>query len=361
MTKSLVTNVTANPFDEVVYVQTTFPNGAMFGGSGVMVGPNDVLTASHMLYDTRYGGAATTVTVIPAYDASTGSQPFGSYTSNSFHYFTNVDPNADGSFYSGNGGAGLEGSEADVAIIDLSSAIGNTTGWMTMDPAFSSGTVHMTGFPADYGFRMTDEVGTVQRSSVDSTLTYVSGLASTPGNSGGPLWYSDGNGEHVVGVVSTTLWGADIDGAYNTLQGWISGNDGLIGGSVTTPPPSYTEPTPIYTEPTPVYTDPTPIYSDPTPTRGNGNGLAKGHARRGTAEELSDDSSAAPLNTGSHGVANAHDAGAPQDWVIDAMRAFNANDDGHHGVRLDSELRAELMQNLQALTHGAAGADWLVG
>jgi V8-like Glu-specific endopeptidase len=194
-----------------------------------MVGPNDVLTAAHVVYDARYGGAATSITVTPAYDPGAGTQAFGSYTTHSFHYLPDVDPNADGIFLSGNHGAGLGGSEADMALLDLSTAVGNQTGWMSMDPAFSAGTINMTGYPALGGFHESNVSGTVQRSSVDSTLFYTNGLTATAGNSGGPLWYGDSLGvEHVVGVVSTSLWGADLDGAYTTLQQWISGNDYLI-------------------------------------------------------------------------------------------------------------------------------------
>ena len=39
-------NNLAYPYDTVVYIETTFPDHQVFTGSGVMVGPNDVLTLS---------------------------------------------------------------------------------------------------------------------------------------------------------------------------------------------------------------------------------------------------------------------------------------------------------------------------
>ena len=63
------------PYSSVVLVQTTFSDGSSWNGSGVMVGPNDVLTAAHMLWHAD-AGYATSVTVTPGYDD--GSAPFGS-------------------------------------------------------------------------------------------------------------------------------------------------------------------------------------------------------------------------------------------------------------------------------------------
>ena len=65
------------PYSAVVLIQVTYPNGLAAFGSGVMVGENDVLTASHLLYSSANGGAATSVTISPGYD--NGIAPYGSY------------------------------------------------------------------------------------------------------------------------------------------------------------------------------------------------------------------------------------------------------------------------------------------
>ena len=49
----------AYPYTAVVSISVTWPDGTGSGGSGVMVGPNDVLTAAHMVYSAVHGGAAT--------------------------------------------------------------------------------------------------------------------------------------------------------------------------------------------------------------------------------------------------------------------------------------------------------------
>jgi V8-like Glu-specific endopeptidase len=230
MTAVAVADPTSAFWRSIVYIESTFANGDRFTGSGVMVGPNDVLTASHVLYMQQEGGAATSVRVIPAYDPSPFSEPYGEVSSTSFHYFANYDPDGDGYLMPGDNGPGLTGSEVDVGIIDLGTALGNQTGWMQLDPSFTSGTVNVTGFPAVYGNQMMNDSGFAYLASPDSTIVY-SGVELHPGNSGGPVWYQDASGAHVVGVVSTASWGASLEGEYNQLVQWISANDTLLGGS----------------------------------------------------------------------------------------------------------------------------------
>jgi V8-like Glu-specific endopeptidase len=260
MTAVSVTDPASTYWRSIVYIESTFSTGATFTGSGVMVGPNDVLTASHVLYMAQQGGAAVSVRVIPAYDPSPFSAPYGDLTSTSFHYFANYDPDGDGYLMPGDNGPGLGGSELDIGIIDLSSAVGYQTGWMNIDPSFTGGNVNVTGFPSTYGNNMMTDYAYAYTGPIDSTVVYT-GVELHPGNSGGPVWYVGSSGAEVVGVVSTASWGASVQGTYTQLMQWISGNDGLIsgsgssGGEQTTPPP-----TDVITPPT---TDPTPAPTVP--------------------------------------------------------------------------------------------------
>jgi len=61
----------------------------------------------------------------------------------------------------------MSGSELDLAFIDLSSAIGDRTGYMGVDFDFASGSVHVTGYPSVYGRNEMDNVGAVHDHSVD--------------------------------------------------------------------------------------------------------------------------------------------------------------------------------------------------
>ncbi len=235
-----VSDPTAELWRSIVFIQINFPSGAAYGGTGVMVGPNDVLTASHALYMPDQGGAASSVIVTPA---NWGQAPYGQYTSNSFHYYTDFDPDNDKVLMPGDGGPGLAGSEHDIAIVDLSTPVGNQTGWMQLDPNFTGGNVNVTGFPAAYGWQMVNDY-TAASQSTESIINY-SGIQLNPGNSGGPVWYqgSDGQG-HVAGVVSTPGWGASVKGVYNDLVNWINGNDYLIAGSPVSQPAPAPDPAP---------------------------------------------------------------------------------------------------------------------
>jgi V8-like Glu-specific endopeptidase len=95
----------AYPYTTFAFIRSTFPDGYIATGSGVMVGPNDVLTAAHVVYNGQHGGAETSVTVIPGYDPNPLEQPYGSVTAAVWHYFPQFDPNNDGLLSSGNGGA----------------------------------------------------------------------------------------------------------------------------------------------------------------------------------------------------------------------------------------------------------------
>jgi V8-like Glu-specific endopeptidase len=215
------------PWQSIVLVEVTYPSGIIGHGTGVMVGPNDVLTASHVLYDPVEGGAATDVLVIPAFNPATDSDPFGAVEGEAWHYFTDFDPNGDGNISGGDDGPGLGHGELDVAFIDLDVGLGYETGWMELDPDFTGGVVNLTGYPAIHGFTMMNDTGLAWDDPVDWFMS-IENLEAHPGNSGGPVWYESGGTGHVVGIVSTAVAAVDIAGTYDTITGWIEANDTLL-------------------------------------------------------------------------------------------------------------------------------------
>lgn len=120
-----------------------------------MVGENDVLTASHLLYSSAYGGAATSVTIYPGYD--NGIAPYGSYAAANWFYYP-VDPDGDGRL------SAYE-SQNDVGIVELATSVGNQTGWFGINPNGPSGNYNLTGYPGIFsgpgGVRMTNDYGFV--------------------------------------------------------------------------------------------------------------------------------------------------------------------------------------------------------
>jgi V8-like Glu-specific endopeptidase len=219
-------NDDAYPFLTVAYIETRFGN-EWFSGSGVLVGRNDVLTASHLVYD-QYYGAADEVIVHFSYDPDTNNT---SYNAVYINYYTNFDPDGDGyiSFGDGRPGSSLGGAELDVALLSLSTAVGDTLGWMGMDFSFTSGTVNVTGHPYVYSYYMVNDVDYVWKDTVDQTIN-ISNLDINPGNSGGPIWYDAGNGPYVIGVVSTSSAAPSLSPHAQWLKDIINDNDKFITG-----------------------------------------------------------------------------------------------------------------------------------
>lgn len=205
------------PYSAVVHVRATFGNGEMFTGSGTMVGPNDVLTASHLIYD-AYLGLATEIVVTPGLDGY--DEPFGTYDFSTVNYFP-VDQDGDGLLTT-------RDSEQDFAVIGLGSRVGDVTGYMGLDPTATSGWYTLTGYPGVYEIndvpRMTSDYGYAREDMFSYTYD-LDQIEINPGNSGGPLWYENEQGPYVVAVASTSGWAADVAAHYDTLLSWIAGND----------------------------------------------------------------------------------------------------------------------------------------
>lgn len=226
-----ITDRTAFPYSAITYITVVFPDGYRARGSGSIVGPNDVLTAMHVVYQAQHGGWATSISVTPGADtAPTLSNPYGTYTDfgrlNS--RTSNWDTNADGM---------LTDAEAqwDLAVIGMRNPIGDTTGWLGLQsmPYDFSGT--MTGYPARGSGLMAEAVY------ADASTNYgVYDVRADLGGgaSGGPLLYTNGGSTYVAGVLSSgaadysestyaALFGS---GTWDWLTGVIAGNDDLIAG-----------------------------------------------------------------------------------------------------------------------------------
>jgi V8-like Glu-specific endopeptidase len=223
------------PYSSVCLIQARFGNDWYFG-SGVLVGRNDVLTASHMIYQTGYG-IADEVIVAPSFDASfwnnTGNYDNQTYRPAYYEYFTEFDPDGDGYIPgSGNGGSGLGGVELDIALLTLDQAAGDTYGWMGIDAAFTSGNVNITGHPGSLNYASSNTSGYTSADALDWAFP-IHQFGVSGGNSGGPVWYQGADGPYVVGLVSTGGYAVDV-GGHDWLAGAIAGNDHYITGHTPT-------------------------------------------------------------------------------------------------------------------------------
>lgn len=230
-----IVNSAIFPYTTVVIVRSYFPDGTTASGSGVVVGRNDVLTASHVVYDLRYGGLAEWTKVVSGYTPSNPMGSFGEFIATDVLYFDTV---SDGSVaYSGdNKPNSLAGAEADVALLSFDVPIGDMTGMMSIDYGFSAGNLKVSGYPSSSGFQQTLDSGYsyIPTTTPDSYL-YTGGLSTSPGNSGGPLWYASGGQRYVAGVVSTENFGAALSGHSHWLPDAMLENNDLIAGIPVSP------------------------------------------------------------------------------------------------------------------------------
>jgi Ca2+-binding RTX toxin-like protein len=214
------------PFSAVVDIHVTFPNGVSSGGSGAVVGQNDVLTSAHVIYSAADGGLAEEIVVYPGRDG--GETPYGSYSADYANYFQ-IDQDGDDLLSQAD-------SEEDIAVLGFDTRIADQTGQFGIDPIGGDGYYNLTGYPGVYadmtGPRMTNDYGYATLG-FGYDLYYLdgpNGLEVNSGNSGGPLWHYVGGGPAVVGVLSTDGWATDVFGHMDTLDDWIAGNDSLLGG-----------------------------------------------------------------------------------------------------------------------------------
>lgn len=106
--------LTSWPYRAVVYVESTYPNGKTYGGTGFMIGPSYVLTNGHCVYNAERGGFAKEIIVIPAHSGNVN--PYGTTSStwvscmNEWYYDMDF--------------------RYDLGLIKTKDPIGNKTGWL---------------------------------------------------------------------------------------------------------------------------------------------------------------------------------------------------------------------------------------
>ena len=188
-------STTDYPYDTVVRI-TAQVAGYTLQGSGVLISPDEVLTASHVLYQSDLG-TVTNIDVAPGY--TNGTAPFGHATGTIAHY----SQIADYPYLS------LFDTQSDYAIIHLSTPF-TGLGSMGILPGFAGGAVHVTGFPGDAGGAMVDSAQSVTGV---PRFTVLDGLSIGEGSSGGPVWQYGADGlPYVVGVVSSGSVAKDANG-----------------------------------------------------------------------------------------------------------------------------------------------------
>jgi V8-like Glu-specific endopeptidase len=215
---------TSFPFDTVVFI-TDMVGGVDLQGSGVLISPDEVLTASHVVWSSIFG-LASDIAVAPGYNA--GSTPFGTATGTFVHFVPIQDPQDK---------ITEQQSQFDYAVIHLSKAFA-PLGTMGIQPDLPGGSVNVTGYPAALNGQLDNSQQTV---ALDPGFTVFDGTSIGQGSSGGPVWISDTNGHpEVVGLVSSGAGGAGSAGfftqittsAFDQIETWVALDDSGVSTSL---------------------------------------------------------------------------------------------------------------------------------
>jgi len=204
----------AFPYSAVCYITDSLARG-----SGVLISPDCVLTASHVVYRSDIGAvAASSIQVSPGYN--NGPSSIGTLGVSAYNYFKITN----------NGGIiSTTETQSDFAVLHL---IGSAAGAGTMGilPDFSGGTVNVTGYPNGSGQAQTNASEVATKVANLTELSYDALLG--PGSSGGPLWTGSAANPKVVGIVSSVIGSTDRAGlitspVYQQIYAWVAAFDGL--------------------------------------------------------------------------------------------------------------------------------------
>ncbi len=201
------------PGNSVVLIESPNPDGdGYIQGSGVVIGPHTILTASHVVFDLSEQTAVQNIDLYPGWDSPDPHLGAGyiptSYTDH-FHEIGTL----------GSDSLTKAQSALDFAIIDTSYTFSS---WMGVVLNYAGGVVTATGYPATAGGLQTDQVGAVSADPSFSVLDYGT-LTTSPGDSGAPLWLDFNGSDQVAGIVSTGQWAAQLTTAdWNQIESWVS-------------------------------------------------------------------------------------------------------------------------------------------
>ena len=200
------------PYNGVVYITATIADEDI-QASGVLIAPDLVLTAAHVVYQAGLG-TATNIVVSPGYDQ--GIAPFGSAYGLTYSYNPVADYGDEET---------LATSQDDFALIELGTSFAGPTTF-DLGSNFAGGVAYVSGYPAGANGA---EVSPAQNLSLLPGYSILQGLALGAGSSGGPVWTPGADGTPIVdGLVSTESNGGAgynvqlTTGAVSEIQGWVA-------------------------------------------------------------------------------------------------------------------------------------------
>lgn len=208
-----ITQTTQEPWRRICALRIYFPSGALYRGTGFLIGPRAVATAGHCVYLHNQGGWARKIEVIPGCDGST--RPFGQTEATSFRsvggWVTGKKPESDygcvvlpvGAF----GGKNL-----------------GSFGFAAFDaPTLLAKSAVLAGHPGDKPFA--EMWGMARKIKAITAKTLVYDIDTMGGQSGAPVYIKRNGQRYVVGIHN---YGASTGNSatrvtepvYQRLLGW---------------------------------------------------------------------------------------------------------------------------------------------
>lgn len=216
------------PYSCIGFISATFPNGKIFRGTCTLVGRNDILTATHVIYSPDDGGWAVGYDFYfgADYNAITDRFEDKGYKYSPTQWSVAGWP--DQTFMDYNNKTMLPSeTKFDIAMIGVAEPIGDVLGWLGLDPGYnSSHSANAVGYSIGTTGMMQETV-TVQKDFYNEI--YKSNYTTMrQGSSGGPLLIDN----YVIGVMSagvanTAMW-ADVGTVYSYLTNFMDSNDSLL-------------------------------------------------------------------------------------------------------------------------------------
>ncbi len=216
-----VTNTNAYPWRAAVSIYVRWSNGAITRGTGTMVGPNDVLTAAHVVYSPARGSPVS-IRVIPGQNGS--NTPFGIIDGARWNYYAIR--------YLPNGNLTQDQSAWDMAVIGLRQNAGSRTGWLGIRSNQTQTTTrNLIHYPSAYqvNFQNLRQMYSYNTVGYSGGTLNIGGLTISPGSSGGGIYILVGGNRYVTGTVSTASWGSFINTtAFNAIASWMASNNSVV-------------------------------------------------------------------------------------------------------------------------------------
>lgn len=200
--RSRVLDTSYAPWKMICSLKISSKDGSEFIGSGWIAGPRLIITAGHCVFHNTYGGWAEKIIVIPGRDGD--EEPFGSYTSSTFHSVSEWVNCGD--------------ENNDIGAIILDEDIGSTLGHFSFgaydDNFLKSQLINISGYPGSaYG---EEQMHHANRINDVTTYKLYYDVDTEGGQSGSPIWiYTDTNADPVVVGVHSN--GAGL--SYNANSG----------------------------------------------------------------------------------------------------------------------------------------------